>query len=115
MARRRGRKGDYLYTDNYYGNTIYASKAKLDWWGARAKKPLLRNLQEIASPLEDPAPVPYTIGSSYETSIPCDYEVAPQYVGLTNVPTNPNNMAFQVLDLNPGVGTATIGCTFKVF
>lgn len=115
MARRRGKPGNYLYTDNYTGMTIYATQAKLDLWGARAKKPLLRNLQEISFPLEDPQPVPYTIGSSYETSIPCDYEVAPQYVGLTNVPTNPYNAAFQALNLNPGIGSMTIGCTFKVF
>lgn len=114
MARRNGRRGDYLATDDYTGFTKYASELHRDYWGQMAHTPLIRNLQEIAFPLLDPAPVPFTRGPSYERSIPCDYEIAPQFVGNTNIPTNPNNAAFQALNLNPGIGTMTVGCTFVV-
>lgn len=114
MARRNGRKGDYLATDDYTGMTRYASELHRDYWGQYAVYPLKRNLQEIASPLDDPAPVPFYRGPSYEQSIPCDYELAPQFVGLTNVPTNPNNAAFQALNLDPGVDSMAVGCTFIV-
>lgn len=114
MAMRRGRPGAYLMTDQYTGFTRYASELKKDYWGAYAKKPLKRNLQEIAHGLEDPAPVPRYSGPSYESFNSCLAEVAPLYVGLTNVPTNENNMAFQVLNLNPGLGSMSIGCTFRV-
>lgn len=114
MARRSGRKGSYLATDDYYGFTRYNTELHKDYWGAMAHKPLLRNLQEIAFPLLDPAPVPFTRGPSYEQSIPCDYEVAPKFVGLTAVPTNPNNAAFQALDLNPAIPNMTVGCTLIV-
>lgn len=114
MARRNGRKGDYLATDDYTGFTSYASELKRDYWGQFARKPLLRNLQEISSPLDDPAPVPFYRGPSYETSFACEGETAPAFVGLTNVPTNPNNAAFQALVLNPSIGSMSIGCTFEV-
>lgn len=114
MARRAGRKGDYLATDDYTGFTEYASKLRRDYWGNYGVKPLLRNLQEIASPLDDPAPVPFYRGPDYELSVPCDYEVAPPTVGLTNVPTNPNNAAFQALGLSPAIPDMSIGCTFLV-
>lgn len=114
MARRNGRKGDYLLTDDYTGFTVYGSQARKDYWGNLTRIPLLRNLQEIASPLNDPAPVIEYRGPQYEQSVPCDYEIAPNFVGLTNVPTNMDNMAVQVLDLDPGIGEMTVGCTFTV-
>ncbi len=114
MARRGGRKGDWLATDDYTGFTVYASKLKRDYWGNLTVSPLLRNLQEIASPLNDPEPVPYFRAPSYEFTPPCVGELAPAYVGNTTVPTNQNNMAFQVLNLSPGVGEMEIGCTLVV-
>lgn len=114
MARRAGRKGSYLATDDYTGFTCYASELRKDYWGAYSRTPLKRNLQEIAQPLDDPYPVPFTRGPSYETSIPCDYEVAPAFVGLTTVRTNPNNAGFQALRLDPGVGDMIVGCTLVV-
>jgi len=41
-------------------------------------------------------------------------EVAPIFVGNTTVPTNQQNAAFQVLNLDPALGTMEIGCTFIV-
>lgn len=114
MARRNGRKNDHLATDDYFGFTCYASKLKRDFWGAVAQKPLLKNLQEIAYPLNDPAPVSLYRGPNYETSPKCQAEVAPFYVGYTNVPTNPNNAAFQALDLSPAIPNMEVGCTFVV-
>lgn len=115
MARRQGRKGDYLATDDYYGTTHYRSELTYDYWGALVKQPLLRNLQEISSPLNDPEPVPDYRGPDYETYRNCIGETAPEFVGLTNVKTNPNNAAFQTLNLNPSLGSMSIGCTFRVF
>lgn len=114
MARRRGRPGDYLMTDQYYGFTRYASEIQQDYWGAYAVKPLKRNLQEIATPFNDPEPVSRYSGPSYEYTRPCVGEVAPQYVGNTNVPTSNDNMAFQALNLNPAIPDMSIGCTFIV-
>lgn len=114
MGRRSGRKGDYLATDSWTGFTEYASNLRKDYWGEYSRHPLKRNLQEIASPLDDPAPVPFYRGPQYETSVPCDYEVAPPKVGLTNVSTNPNNAAFQALNLNPAIPDMIVGCTFIV-
>lgn len=114
MARRNGKKNDWLATDDYYGFTRYGSQLKRDFWGAMVEKPLLRNLQEIATPLDDPGPVPFYRGPSYESTPDCLGEVAPTYVGNTTVRTNQDNMAFQVLNLNPGVGEMIIGCTFVV-
>lgn len=114
MARRNGRKGDWLATDDYTGFTRYASELRKDYWGAYAVKPLLRNLQEIASPLNDPRPVPFYRGPNYEFTAPCIGEIAPTYVGDTTVRTSLSNMAAQVLNLNPGIGQMVIGCTFVV-
>lgn len=114
MARRSGRKGDYLGADSYTGFTQYASKLKRDFWGNYAVRPLLRNLQEIATPLADPYPVLPINGPSYEVTNACQAEIAPLFVGLTNVPTNNNNMAAQVLNLDPGIGDMAVGCTFIV-
>lgn len=114
MARRNGRPGAYLMTDDYTGMTRYASELREDYWGSFAKKPLQRNMQEIGSPLEDPEPVINYRGPSYEYTPPCVGEVAPFKVGLTNIPTNPNNAAFQALTLSPGIGMMAVGCTFIV-
>lgn len=114
MARRGGRPGSYLMTDDYFGFTRFASKLKRDFWGNYAERPLKRNLQEIASPLNDPLPVNPFRAASYEITPVCVGELAPFNVGSTNTPTNPNNMAFQVLNLDPGIGDAEIGCTFRV-
>jgi len=114
MARRNGRPGQWLATDDYTGFTVYANKLRRDYWGAMAVKPLERNLQEIASPLNDPEPVAFYRGPNYEASSPCIAEIAPLFVGNTNIPTNPNNMAFQVLNLSPGIGDMAVGCTFEV-
>lgn len=115
MARRGARPGDYLMTDDYYGRTYYASELTQDFWGSWAKKPLIRNMQEIASPLSDPLPVPFFTGSNYEFTPVCVGETAPPTVGLTSVPTNPNNAAVQVLNLFPTIGTMQVGCTFEVY
>lgn len=114
MARRGGKPGDWLVTDDYTGFTTYASKVKRDYWGQYAVKPLKRNLQEIASPLNDPTPVFPYLGPQYEASNGCIGETAPITVGDTAVPTNPNNMAFQVLNLDPGIGQAAVGCSLVV-
>lgn len=114
MARRNGRRGDYLMTDDYTGMTCYASQLREDYWGSYTRRPLKRNLQEVASPLNDPGQLEVYRGPSYETSNPCDGEIAPVYVGNTTVPTNPNNAAFQALSLNPGIGEMSISCTFIV-
>lgn len=116
MARRHGRKGDYLATDDYTGFTVYGSQLKRDYWGALAVKPLLRNLQEISSPLNDPEPVIDYRGPNYE-QIPtiCIGSVAPLFVGNTNIPTAGNNAAFQALNLHPGVGAQEIGCSLIVY
>ena len=113
--RRRGKPGDYLFTDDLTGFVTYASKIKRGFYGEMAVTPLKRNLQEIATPLNDPVPVENYRGPQYE--IMPDYCLcysAPLYVGNTTVPTNPNNMAFQVLDLDPGIGEATVGCNLQV-
>lgn len=116
MARRGGRPGSYLMTDDYYGVTRFNSQLRKDYWGNYAQKPLLRNLQEIASPLNDPLPVnPYS-GPTYEVMPDyCLGEIAPFYVGNTTVPTNQNNAAFQALNLAPGIGSMEIGCSFQVY
>lgn len=115
MARRNGRPGNWLAADDYTGFTKYASELKQDFWGAYAHSPLKRNLQEIATPLNDPYPVEFYRAQEYEYMNPCEAELAPVYVGLTNVRTNLNNAGAQALHYYPyGVGEATIGCTFRV-
>lgn len=115
MARRAGRKGDWLATDDYTGFTRFASELQYDYWGALTKKPLLRNLQEISSPLNDPEPVAYFRGPNYERTRNCIGEVAPLYVGLTTIPTSQNNAAFSALDLKPSLGQMAVGCNFVVY
>lgn len=114
MARRGGRKGDYLATDDLTGFTTFASKLKRDYWGNYAVRPLKRNLQEIAFPLNDPAPVSLYRGPNYESTPTCIAETSPIYVGLTTVFTNINNAAIQALNLSPAIPDMEIGCTFVV-
>lgn len=114
MARRNGRKGDWLATDDYTGFTKYGSQLKQDYWGNMTAIPLKRNLQEIATPLDDPTPIPFYRGPSYEVFNPCVSETAPVYVGNTNIPTNMDNMAAQVLNLNPAIPDMVVGCTFII-
>lgn len=114
MARRSGRPGEWLATDDITGFTEYASTLRRDYWGNMTRVVLQRNLQEIASPLDDPEPVPFFRGASYEFTPKCIAEIAPTYVGNTNVPTSQDNMAFQVLNLNPAIPDMEIGCTFVV-
>jgi hypothetical protein len=110
----KGSKGVWLATDDYTGFTVFANKLRRDFWGALAVKPLKRNLQEIASPLSDPLPVSLFRGSNYENTPTCVGDTAPLYVGNTAIPTNPNNAAFQALGLDPGIGSAEVGCTLQV-
>ena len=116
MARRQGRPGSWLMTDDYTGFTRYSSQLRKDYWGSYAERPLKRNLQEIASPLNDPLPVNPYRGPNYEIMPSfCLGELAPLYVGTTNIPTNPNNAAFQALDLSPAIPDMEIGCNFQVY
>lgn len=115
MARRNGRRGDYLATDDYLGTTCYASQLQRDFWGSYSRKPLQRNLQEISSPLNDPQPVSMFRGPAYETyTTECVGAVAPAYVGVTTIPTNRNNAAFQALNLHPGLGAMEVSCSLFV-
>ena len=95
MARRGGRKGDWLATDDDTGFTVYGSRLKRGFYGEYSVKPLKRNLQEIASPLNDPAPVNPYRGPNYEEVNPATTTVIPQFVGTTTVPTSTDNMAYQ--------------------
>lgn len=114
MARRRGRNGDYLMTDDYSGSTVFASETKQDYWGNYGKKVLQRNLQEIATGLEDPYPVLIFRGPQYEITYACDSEAIPLFIGNTNIPTPNTSPATQALNLDPGIGDMEIGCTFRV-
>lgn len=113
--RRRGKPGNWLATDDYTGFTRYGSDLRRDFWGNYARRPLLRNLQEIATPLDDPRPLPFYRGPDYERYSLCSIEVSPQFVGLTNVRTATNNAAMQTLDFDPGIGEMEVGCTFRVY
>lgn len=113
MARRRGRPGEHLLTSDYTGVTIYASEAKTDYWGDIGEWNLKRNLQEIATPLNDPYPVQMYRGPSYEFTDACMFELQPAFIGKTNIPF-PNSMAAQVLNLNPSIPNMSISCTFVV-
>lgn len=115
MARRSQRKGDHLATDDYTGFTVFASKLRRDFWGSYAVHPLKRNLQEIASPLNDPVPVDIYRGPNYEFTPACVAETAPFFVGNTNVRTSQNNAAFAALDLSPAIPDMAVGCNFIVY
>lgn len=115
MARRNGRKGDYLFTSYYSGVTGYASKMKKDYWGDWGDRKILeRNLQEVATPLNDPYPVPFYSGPMYEQTGPCIGEESPLFIGKTNRPFPNNSAASQALNLDPGIGQMSVSCTFVV-
>lgn len=116
MARRRGKLGEYLAVDEYYGNVVYASRLKRDDDGYYAVKPLQRNLQEIASPLNDPRPVSLQRGPDYETYDVCALQTAPLFIGNTNVRTSTLGAAMQsqALGIDPGIGDMEVGCTLVV-
>jgi len=114
MARRGGKKGEWLFTDDWTGFTSYSSKAKLDYWGNLvAGKPLQRNLQEISSPLNDPQPVAFYRGPQYEATTGCDFETQPLFIGKTTIPTKPSQATY-IMGLDVGIGDAEVGCTFVV-
>ncbi len=113
MARRRGKPGAYLMSDDNTGFTIYNNQARKDYWNNYTAIPLKRNLQEIASPLNDPYPVPIFRGSQYEQTNACDFELQPQYIGKTRIPF-PNTQVTNLYNLDPGIGDMAIGCTFIV-
>lgn len=120
MARRHGRKGDYLAADDWTGFTVYGSQLRQDFWGNYTRIPLKRNLQEIASPLNDPQPVPVFRGPQYEAWPYTAFGfIVPLDVGDTNVPTNRTSAAIQALAQNAstsqGIGAMQIGSTFQVF
>ena len=115
MARRNGKKGDHLVTSDYSGCTEYASRIVKDYWGnyGTRQEILKRNLQEIAQPLNDPRPVTIYRGPQYEQTTACTFELQPLYIGRTNKPF-PNTQLTSLLGLNPGIGKASVGCTFRV-
>jgi hypothetical protein len=114
MARRHGRPGNWLATDDITGATVYGSKLKRGYYGELAVKPFQRNLQEIASPLNDPTPVPFYRGPQYEVTPTCVAAVAPLFVGTTTVRTSFNNAAAQALDLDPAIPDMEVGCSWIV-
>lgn len=113
MARRNGRPGTWLMSDDYTGFTVYADRIQKDYWNNYVVDPLKRNLQEISSPLSDPYPVSMYRGPQYEQTNACDFEVQPIYIGKTNIPF-PNTQLTQLLDLNPSIPNMSVGCTFIV-
>lgn len=113
MARRSGKKGQWLVTDDYTGKTTYASKVHQDYWGNYVESPLKRNLQEIASPLCDPQPVPFYRGPTYEVTTPFFADTPPYYIGLTSIRT-PHSLASDVMGYDVGIGEAAVGVTFVV-
>lgn len=113
MARRNGRKGNYLGVDDYDGVTRYWSELKRDFWGNYSKNPVARNLQEIATPLNDPYPVPLYRGPQYEQTDPCALENVPAFIGTTTIPT-PYQVNAPVSAQN-FIPEMSIGCSFIVF
>lgn len=115
MARRAGRKGSWLVADDTTGFTRYNGDVKYDFWNNLTAIPLARNLQEVASPLLDPYPVPYYRGPQYEQTSPCIGETQPIFIGNTNIRTPTTSPATQALDLSPAIPDMVIGCTFIVY
>lgn len=116
MARRNQRRGDWLATDDYTGATKFASQLRKDFWGNYAARPLQRNVQEIASPINDPAPVPFYRGPSYEATPAGIGVTLPQYIGYTTVPTHLDSPAIQALGLtlDLGIPDMAISTTFVI-
>ena len=111
MARRSGKKGQWLASDDYTGMTVYARDLRLDYWGNYAVNPLKRNLQEISSPLNDPQPVPFYRGPTYEQTTAGQFDIEPAFVGLTTVPTPPS-FAGEVMGYSLGIGNMAVGTAF---
>lgn len=118
MARRNGRPGDYLATSDYDGATHFASKLVYDYWGnlGTRQQILARNLQEIATPLNDPYPVPIFNGSQFEQTNECQFETIPLYIGNTNIPFPTGSAYVQAFftDLDPAIPDMSVGCTLVV-
>lgn len=115
MARRNGRMHNNLATSDYSGCTVYASELVKDYWGdyGLQSEILNRNLQEIAKPLGDPYPVKTYNGPQYENVSECTFEVQPTYIGRTTRPF-PVTAYTQLFNLDPGIGSASVGCTLVV-
>ena len=111
MARRHGRKGQWLVSDDYTGQTHYSSEMQTDYWGNIVKRPLKRNLQEIASPLTDPEPIPFYRGPTYETVDVGTFKLSPLYVGNTLIKTK-SSYAGDVLGYD--VGAVPFDCNTVV-
>lgn len=119
MARRNGRPGSWLATDDLTGFTVYGDRLKKGYYGEYAIDPLKRNLQEITTPFNDPTPVSIYRGPNYEAWPYSTFGfVVPIDVGNTSVPVNRNCAAIQALGVNPtsvtGIGAMQIGSTFSV-
>lgn len=113
MARRRGRPGSYLATDDTSGFTVYADKLQQDFWGNQTRFPLQRNLQEISSPLSDPYPVSVFRGPQYEQTTACQFELQPRFIGKTTKAFIASQYG-QLVNLDPAIPDMAIGCTFLV-
>lgn len=114
MARRRGRPGTYLATDDTSGFTVYAEKLQTDYWGNKTRYPLQRNLQEIASPLGDPYPVAFYRNAQYESTTPGQFTILPTFIGKTTRPFLTDSAYAQAFDLSPGIGGMAVGTSFVV-
>lgn len=114
MARRRGKPGAWLTSDDTTGFTVFNDRIQTDYWGNKTAVPLQRNLQEISSPLGDPYPVAFYRGPQYEATTACDFEVAPTFVGKTTKPFVINSQYAQLFNLNPSIPDMSVGCTFIV-
>lgn len=114
MARRRGRPGSHLASDDTTGFTVYAETLQRDYWGNLTRVPLKRNLQEIASPLGDPYPVEFYRGPQYEATVPGQFNVLPTFIGNTTRPFLTDSAYAQSFDLGPGIGSMIIGTSFVV-
>lgn len=114
MARRKGRPGAYLATDDTSGFTEYRDKLSIDYWGNLTRYGLERNLQEISSPLGDPYPVPIYRGPDYEQTNACDFETTPLFVGKTGIAFKQNSAYAQFINLDPAIPDMSVGCTFIV-
>jgi len=97
--------------------TVYADQLEKDFWGdyGLPNEIIKRNLQEIANPLNDPYPVPFYRGPTYEKTSDCIGELTPLYIGKTTRPFPQGSAAAQAFNLSPGIGDASIGCTFRVY
>lgn len=114
MARRRGKPGSYLMSDDYSGFTEYAYKLKEDYWGNYSRYGVERNLQEISQPLGDPYPVPTFRGGQYENTSGIAFNNLPVFIGKTSIPFPTDSAYAQAFDLSPGIGAMVIGSTFVV-